>query len=110
MTGIPLTVGVHAECGIHCLSHSRRQRTKPELGFMHGRRWRTNVMAESNDMPRLRMRYAITIAAERETPYARRMRINISYTHATANQSLEATMKVVGRRWIDSEGGIKLTC
>ena len=110
MIGIPLTVGVHAECGIHCLSHSRRQRTKPELGLMHGRRWRTNVMAESNDMPRLRMRYAITIAAERETPYARRMRINISYTHATANQSLEATMKVVGRRWIDSEGGIKLTC
>lgn len=50
---------------------------------MHGRRWRTNVMAESNDMPRLRMRYAITIAAERETPYTRRIRINISYTHAT---------------------------
>jgi hypothetical protein len=110
MTRIPLTVGVHAGCGIHCLSHSRRQRTKPELGFMHGRRWRTNVMAESNDMPRLRMRYAITIAAERETPYAGRMRINISYTHATASQSLKATMKVVGRRWIDSKGGIKLTC
>jgi hypothetical protein len=29
------------------------------------------------------MRYAITIAAERETPYTRRIRINISYTHAT---------------------------
>ncbi len=28
-------------------------------------------MAESNDMPRLRMRYAITIAAERETPYTK---------------------------------------
>lgn len=63
-----LTVGVHAGWELHCLSHSRRQRTKPELGFMHGRRWRTNVTAESNDMPRLRIRYAITIAAERETP------------------------------------------
>ena len=91
-------------------SESCRQRTKPELGFMHGRRWQTNVMAESNDMPRLQMRYAITIAAERETPYTRRMRINISFTYATANQSLEATMKVVGRRWIDCENGIKLTC
>ena len=91
-------------------SESCRQRTKPELGFMHGRRWQTNVMAESNDMPRLRMRYAITIAAERETPYTRRMRINIPFTYTTANQSLEATMKVVGRRWIDCENGIKLTC
>ena len=67
---------------------------------MHGRRWRTNVMAESKDMPRLRMRYAITIAAERETPCTRRMRINITHTHTTANQSLDATMKVVGGRWI----------
>lgn len=66
-------------------------------------------MAESNVMPRLRMRYAITIAAERETPYARRIRINMSYTHATANQSLEATMKVVGRRWI-ARVESKLTC
>jgi len=64
-----LTVGVHT--GPHCLSHSRRQRTNPELGFMHGRRCRTNVIAESNDMPRLRIRNAITIAAERDTPYAK---------------------------------------
>lgn len=92
--GTGLTVGVHPECGLHCLSHSRRQRTKPELGFMHGRRWRTNVMAESYDMPRLRIRYAITIAAERETPYTRRIRVNMSYTHATRQS------KMTGRRWI----------
>jgi hypothetical protein len=56
-------------------------------------------MAESNDMPRLRMRYAITIAAERETPYTRRIRINISYTTPPANQSQETTMRAIGRRW-----------
>jgi hypothetical protein len=62
-------------------------------------------MAESKDMPRLRMRYAITIAAERETPCTRRMRINISHTHTTANQSLDATES--GWRKMDIEGEIK---
>jgi hypothetical protein len=69
---------------------------------MHGRRWRTNVMAESNDMPRLRMRYAITIAAERETPYTRS-------THATrqskSGHDYEGDRTNVGKRV-----GSTLTC
>lgn len=69
--GTRLTAGLQTEGGLHCRSHSCKQRTKPELGFIHGRRWRTKATAESNDMPRLRMRYAITIAAERETPCAK---------------------------------------
>lgn len=66
--GTDLTAGLQTEGGLHCRSHSCKQRTKPELGFIQGRRWRTKATAESNDMLRLRMRYAITIAAERETP------------------------------------------
>jgi hypothetical protein len=66
-------------------------------------------MAESNDMPRLRMRYAITIAAERETPYTRRIRINISYADATwqskSGDDYEGNWAKVDRR-----EGCKLTC
>ena len=49
-------------------SHSWRQRTKPELGLMHARLERTYERAASKVMPRLRMRYAITMDAEREMP------------------------------------------
>jgi hypothetical protein len=55
------------------------------------------------------MRYAITIAAERETPYIRRIRINIniSYTHATRQSKsgdYEGDWMKVDRR------GCELTC
>jgi hypothetical protein len=105
ITETSLTAGVHAECGHHCLSHSRRQRTKPELGLMHGRRWRTNVIAVSNDIPRLRMRYAITIAAERETPYTRCMRINVLYIHVT-RQSKSGDDYERGWTKMDGVGGM----
>lgn len=52
----------------HERSHSWRQRTKPALGFMHARLERTYARAASKVMPRLRMRYAMTIEAEREMP------------------------------------------
>ena len=96
--GTRLTAGLRTEGRLHCRSHSCKQRTKPELGFIHGRRWRTKATAESNDMPRFRMRYAITIAAERETPCTKENK-NSQYYEPHADQSLEMTMKAVeGRR------------
>jgi hypothetical protein len=53
----------------HLPSHSCKPFTKPELGLTHAR-WRfTWASALSNDMPRFRIKKAITIAGLREIPY-----------------------------------------
>lgn len=57
-----------AAFGRHCFSHSCKQATKPALGLMHARLDLTSACACSYVIACVRMRYAITTAAEREMP------------------------------------------